>query len=90
MIDEKINQKYLKKIRLFQKYNKHYYDFNKPLVTDYIFDNLKLDILNLEKKYNFLNHKDSPKNSIGFKCLNQSYYKHLSFLISFLHLHRFL
>ena len=67
MIDEKINQKYLKKIRLFQKYNKHYYDFNKPLVTDYIFDNLKLDILNLEKKYNFLNHKDSPKNSIGFK-----------------------
>ena len=67
MIDEKINQKYLKKIRLFQKYNKHYYDFNKPLVTDYIFDNLKLDILNLEKKYNFLNNKDSPKNSIGFK-----------------------
>ncbi len=67
MIDEKINQKYLKKIRLFQKYSKHYYDLNKPLVTDHIFDKLKLDILNLEKRHNFLNHKDSPKNSIGFK-----------------------
>ncbi len=67
MTDEKINQKYLKKIKLFQKYNKHYYDLNKPLVEDRIFDDLKLEIFDLEKKYNFLNHKDSPKNSIGFK-----------------------
>ena len=67
MIDEKINQIYLKKIKLFQKYNKHYYDLNKPLVEDLIFDNLKLEIFDLEKKYNFLDHKDSPKNSIGFK-----------------------
>ncbi len=67
MIDEKINQIYLKKIKLFQKYNKHYYDLNKPLVEDLIFDNLKLEIFDLEKKYNFLNHKNSPKNSIGFK-----------------------
>ena len=67
MIDEKINQIYLKKIKLFQKYNKHYYDLNKPLVEDHIFDNLKLEIFDLEKKYNFLNHKNSPKNSIGFK-----------------------
>ena len=37
MIDEKINQQYLNKIKLFQKYNKHYYDFNDPLVKDSIF-----------------------------------------------------
>ena len=67
MTDEKINQKYLKKIELFQKYNKHYYDLNKPLVEDFIFDKLKQEILNLEKKYNFLNHTSSPKNSVGFK-----------------------
>ena len=67
MIDEKINQQYLKKIKLFQKYNKHYYDFNEPLVEDSIFDELKIQIFELEKKYDFLDHKDSPKNSVGFK-----------------------
>ena len=67
MIDDKINQKYLKKIDLFNKYNKYYYDLNEPLVKDYIFDKLKLEILDLEKKYDYLNHKDSPKYSVGFR-----------------------
>ena len=67
MTDEKIKQKYLKKIKLFKKYNKNYYDLNEPLVGDYVFDELKLEILNLEKRYVFLNHKDSPKNSVGFR-----------------------
>ena len=67
MIDEKINQKYLRKIKLFTRYNKHYYDLNKPLVGDNEFDKLKLELINLEKKYSFLNHKDSPSNSVGFR-----------------------
>ena len=67
MIDEKINQKYLKKIKLLQKYNKHYYNFDKPIIDDHKFDNLKLEILDLERKYNFLKHQDSPSNSVGFK-----------------------
>tara|TARA_B100001093_G_scaffold397456_1_gene384716 strand:+ start:8008 stop:10029 length:2022 start_codon:yes stop_codon:yes gene_type:complete len=67
MIDEKINQKYLDKIKLFQKYNKHYYNLNNPLVDDSEYDKLKLEIIDLEKKYNFLSHKDSPSNSVGFK-----------------------
>ena len=67
MIDEKISQKYLEKIKLFKKYNKHYYDLNKPIIDDHEFDKLKLEIINLEKKNNFLNHKDSPSNSVGFK-----------------------
>ncbi len=67
MIDEKINHKYLEKIKLFQKFNKHYYNFNKPLVDDTEFDRLKLEIISLEKKHNFLKHKDSPSNTVGFK-----------------------
>ena len=67
MIDEKINRKYLNKIKLFQKYNKHYYNLNQPLVDDSEFDKLKLDIIDLEKQFKFLNHKDSPSNSVGFK-----------------------
>ena len=50
MIDEKISQKYLEKIKLFKKYNKHYYDLNKPIIDDHEFDKLKLEIINLEKK----------------------------------------
>ena len=64
---EKNYQNYLKKIKLFQKYNKHYYNLNKPLVEDYEFDKLKLEIINLEKQNNFTIHKDSPSNSVGFK-----------------------
>ena len=67
MIDEKINRKYLNKIKLFQKYSKHYYNLNQPLVDDSEFDKLKLEIIDLEKQYKFLNHKDSPSNSVGFK-----------------------
>ena len=67
MVDEKINQKYLEKIKIFQKYNRHYYNLDKPLVDDNEFDKLKLEIINLEKKYDFLNHKDSPSNSVGYK-----------------------
>ena len=67
MIDEKINQKYLKKIKLLQRYNKHYYNLNKPLIDDFKFDKLKSEIIDLEKKYNFLKHRSSPSNSVGFK-----------------------
>ena len=67
MTNEKINQKYLEKIRLFQKYNKHYYNLNKPIVDDSDFDKLKQEIISLEKKHIFLNHKESPSNSVGFK-----------------------
>ena len=67
MVDEKINQKYLKKIKLFEKYNRHYYNLNNPLVDDFKFDKLKSEIIDLEKKYNFLKHNSSPSNSVGFK-----------------------
>ena len=67
MVDEKINQKYLKKIKLFEKYNRHYYNLNNPLVDDFKFDKLKSEIIDLEKNYNFLKHNSSPSNSVGFK-----------------------
>ncbi len=67
MLDEKINQKYLKKIKLFQKYNKHYYDLNAPLVSDQEFDKLKLEIIDLERKHEYLNDINSPSISVGFK-----------------------
>ncbi len=67
MSNDKINQEYLDKIKLFQKYNKNYYDLNNPIVTDQAFDKLKLEIIELEKKYKYLYNVNSPSNSVGFK-----------------------
>ena len=67
MIDEKINQQYTKKIKLFQKYNRYYYDLNDPIISDQEFDKLKKEIIELEKKFSFLNDPNSPSKSVGFR-----------------------
>ena len=67
MNDKNIEIEYLKKIDLVQKYNKHYHDKDKPIVSDQIFDILKKDIIDLENKYKFLKNKHSPTNAVGFK-----------------------
>ena len=67
MNDKDLEIEYLKKIDLFQQYNKHYYDKNKPIVADQEFDLLKKDIIDLENKYKFLKSEYSPTKSIGFK-----------------------
>ena len=67
MVNKKIQQIYLKKIKLLNKLNKDYYDKNKPLVTDKEYDELKKEILSFEKKYKFLNNKNSPSELVGFR-----------------------
>ena len=67
MNDKDIEIEYLKKINLVQKYNKNYYDKDKPIVSDQIFDLLKKDIIDLENKYKFLKNEYSPTRSVGFK-----------------------
>ena len=67
MNDKDLEIEYLKKIDLVQKYNKYYYDKNKPIVSDQIFDLLKKNIIDLENKYKFLKSEYSPTRSVGFK-----------------------
>jgi len=67
MNDNLIKKNYLEKIELFQKYNKHYYNKNKSIITDQEFDLLKKDIIDLERKYHFLKNELSPTSSVGFK-----------------------
>ncbi len=64
---ESIKKKYIDKIKKLNKHNELYYSKDHPSIPDKEFDILKNDILDLEKKYNFLNHKDSPSQKIGFK-----------------------
>ncbi len=67
MDKNKIKKEYDKKIQNLVKLNKHYYDFSKPLVTDQEYDQIKAEILSLEKKFNFLDNKSSPSKVVGFK-----------------------
>ena len=67
MKNHKIKEEYNKKIKLIKEYNKNYYDESNPSVSDHEFDLLKKDILDLEKKYQFLKSKQSPSNTVGFK-----------------------
>ena len=64
---EKIKNNYYLKIKEFNKHNKLYYDKSTPIISDGEFDKLKDEILDLEKKYPFLNNPKSPSNSVGFK-----------------------
>ena len=67
MQNEKIKKDYLTKIKKFKDYNKSYYEKSKPEINDAEFDKLKIEILDLEKKYNFLNNSYSPSKIVGFK-----------------------
>ena len=67
MKEEKLTKIYLDKIELIQKYNKHYFENNKPIISDSKFDLLKKEIIDLENRYNFLKNKKSPSASVGYK-----------------------
>ena len=68
MKSNKIKRTYLDKIKEFNKHNKLYYQNSSPIISDKEFDDLKVHIIELEKKYNFLNHELSPTKSVGFKA----------------------
>ena len=54
---EEIKKRYNKKISEILKHNKNYYDKNSPIISDKDYDELKKEILDLEKKYNFLTNE---------------------------------
>jgi len=62
-----IKKNYKKKIELYNYYSKKYYDENISEITDAAFDDLKNEIIDLEKKNNFLSNKKSPLESVGYK-----------------------
>ena len=61
----KAKKKYKEKISQYKKYSKKYFEDSAPIVSDYDFDLLKKEILDLEKKFHFKD-KDSPSITLGF------------------------
>ena len=62
-----IKKLYSLKINKIKKHNQLYFEKNKPKISDREYDNLKKEIIELEKKYTFLSSQDSPSKSVGFK-----------------------
>ena len=67
MSNDLIKKEYLNKISKLENYNEAYYDKNSPKISDSEYDDLKKEIIDLEKKYKFLNHEKSPSKIVGFK-----------------------
>ncbi len=62
-----IKKKYLEKIKSFYNNSRYYYENNKPKISDADFDQLKIEIIDLEKEYSFLTDPHSPSNTVGYK-----------------------
>ena len=67
MVKDDLKKKYQAKIKKYIKHNQLYFEKSKPIITDSEFDKLKSEIINLEKKYTFLENKNSPSKNVGFK-----------------------
>ncbi len=79
----KIVDDYLRKIELIKKHNNHYYIKDKPIITDSDYDNLKKEVITLEKKYLFLEKFGSVSEIIGAPPSNKfAKVKHLSPMLS--------
>ena len=64
---KEIEKIYLKKISELKKYDEAYFDRDSPLISDKNYDSIKQKILDLEKKYTYLKHKNSPSKKIGYQ-----------------------
>ena len=62
-----IKKSYKEKIKLLNYYNKKYYIDSISEISDKKFDNLKKEIIDLEKNYNFLSSDKSPQLQVGYK-----------------------
>ena len=63
-MDKKIKKFYLEKIKLLNEHNKLYFDQNSPIISDAEYDELKKEILKLEKENPDLKSGQSPSDNI--------------------------
>ncbi len=81
--EDEIKNYYKKKLDLLKKHNKLYFNEDRPIITDAEYDNLKNEIINLEKNNKFLKKLNFNKNNVGFPPSNKfKKMKHLKPMLS--------
>ena len=64
---KEIEKVYINKINELKKHDKAYFKNDNPLISDKDYDDLKLEILDLERKYKYLRDENSPDKKVGYK-----------------------
>ena len=67
----KISKIYLEKLKKFNRFNKAYFEKDTPLISDYDFDNLKRELIKLEKEHPFLKGSRGIQETVGYKPSNK-------------------
>ena len=67
MQKKEIEKVYIKKINKLKKYDKAYFEHDRPLISDKVYDVIKKEILDLEQKYKYLKNSNSPSQKVGYK-----------------------
>jgi len=81
--NDKIIDLYKKKIKVILKHNELYHGNDSPEITDSHYDKLKKEVLDLEKKHNFLKKLKSISNYVGHIPSNKfKKIKHLKPMLS--------
>ena len=66
MKKSEIKKKYETKIQDLKTHNKLYFEDSSPKISDKEYDNLKKEIIKLEKKYSYLKSSSSPSTTLGY------------------------
>ena len=78
-----IKKKYKKEKKLLQKYNHHYFNLDSPLVSDAKYDQIKSNVIKLEKEFPYLKIKESVQDQVGAPLTNKfKKIKHLKPMLS--------
>ncbi len=64
---KEIEKRYIKKIYELKKHDKAYFKHDNPIISDKDYDDIKAEILNLEKEYKYLKNKNSPSQKVGYE-----------------------
>ena len=67
MDKKEIEKIYLEKIDRLKKFDKAYFDEDKPIISDKDYDHIKQEVIDLEEKYSYLKNKNSPSQKVGYK-----------------------
>ena len=66
MKESEIRKYYISKIKELKKNNKLYFEDSSPIISDKEYDQIKKEIIQLEKKYSYLKNTSSPSTSLGY------------------------
>ena len=85
--DSKIIDNFKRKIKYIKKLNKSYYEFDRPIISDVEYDNIKKEILDFENKgigFNIgvrIDHKNVESNEVNYENSYTSFSSSAGFFI---------